>query len=218
MAVLMGGAWYQDTNIFTDYVISSANEAAIQARDAAVAANAAANTASTNAVNAYNAASAASTNALNAYNSVNNAYGNTITAVRDAGGTVLSEARQSKTNALNAYNEARTANTKLDAIQNSITNIQNNMGADVTPPVVFLGTLSGARATSGNSILTIVDVSDNQSNIFTYSLDGINFLPLPPDHVISVPVNNPGVNHIIVWVKDESGNISTKSITIRKLN
>ncbi|MCL6478991.1 MAG: hypothetical protein K6T65_11335 [Peptococcaceae bacterium] len=150
-------------------------------------------------ISAANAEAAAN----NAYNAVYNINGDTISAVRDANGTVL--------------DAARLASAKIDTIQTSITNIQSNLGADTTPPEVFLGTLSGARAASGNSIKVTVEVSDNYSSDFSYSLDGITYYPLPADGVITVPVNNPGANLIVVWVQDSAGNCSRKILTIRKL-
>jgi hypothetical protein len=62
-------------------------------------------------------------------------------------------------------------------------NIQNNMGVDTSPPVVELSTLSGARATSGNSIKLIVNLLDNQPGPFTYSIDGVLYNPC---HLITV--------------------------------
>lgn len=180
------------------------------------------------AVNAANAASIAAsnaaTNASNAYNSVNNSNGNTITAVRDASGTVLSEARQAKTNsqnastnALNAYNTTQTVNTKIDSLSTAVTNIQNNMGADISPPVVNLTTVSGASATSGNSIKIVVGVSDNISNTFTYSLNDSTYQPLTAGRIITAPLNGTGFIPINVFVKDQAGNMGMDCIVIRKI-
>lgn len=145
----------------------------------------------------------AKTNASNAYNSVNNVNGNTITAVRDAGGTVL--------------DSSRLANTKLDTLQAAVTNIQNSMSAgDTTPPSVRIRTVSGAMATSGTFIQAVLDVSDNASTIFTYSLDGITYQAVPASKLITLSVSHSGPNVILVWVKDQAGNIGTTSITIRK--
>lgn len=152
----------------------------------------------------------AKVSADNAYGATYNANGNTITAVRDASGTVLSEARQAK-------NQAVDANTKLDSLTTSINNMQNTIGSDTAAPVVTLKTVSGARATSGNSIKVGVNASDNGSATFTYSLDGVVYYPLPTDGVINVPVLATGENYITVWVKDKVGNTGRDSITIRKL-
>ncbi|MFZ5632146.1 MAG: hypothetical protein ACOY40_04800 [Bacillota bacterium] len=164
----------------------------------------------------------ADTDAIKGY--VNNGYGSTVTAVRDSGGTVLNEARQAKTSALDAYNEARTVNTKVDNVLNSVnnisstvSNIQNNLGSDAAPPMVKTRTVSGAMATSGNSIQAVLDVSDNCATQFTYSLDGTTYQPLAPDGVILLPVTNQGANLFVIWVKDEAGNSGRTSITIRKL-
>lgn len=173
-------------------------------------ANSNASSANTNAANA-------NTNASNAYNAVNNVNGNTVTAVRDGSGTALAEARLAKTNSLNAYNEAHTANTKLDSLQATVTNIQNNLGGDTSPPVPKVRTVSGAVATSGGSIQAVLEVSDNVSSTFTYSLDGTTYNPLPVNRLISLPVSSPGPNVISVWVKDQAGNVGNTSITIRKL-
>lgn len=107
--------------------------------------------------------------------------------------------------------------TSINNISTAVTSIQSNIGADITPPMVSLSTFSGARATSGNSIQLVVDASDNISTSFTYSLDGTNFSPLPVDGALIVPVNAPGSNLINVWIKDGAGNVSKKSIAIRKL-
>lgn len=199
--------------------------------NAANAAKSSADTAASNAATASTAANTASTRALNAYNSVYNANGNTITAVRDGSGTVLSEARQAKTNAsnagtyasqastnaLNAYNTAQTVNTKIDSLSTAVTNIQNNIGLDTSPPVVQIATVSGALATSGNSISAVVNVSDNVSTAFEYSLNGTVYQSLPANGVVSLPISAPGANLITVWVKDGAGNVGRNSITIRKL-
>jgi hypothetical protein len=177
------------------------------------AANAASNAAQQASANATIAASSA----LSAYNAVNNANGNTVTAVRDSSGTVLDEARQAKTNALNSYNQTVSVSTKLDGLTTTINNIQNNIGADTSPPEVKISTASGALATSGNTIRAVIDVSDNVSTAFDYSLDGTAYQPLPHDGVIYVPVSSHGSNLITVWVKDEAGNTGRASIILRKL-
>ncbi|MHB8158019.1 MAG: hypothetical protein ACYDEQ_11605 [Desulfocucumaceae bacterium] len=225
-----GQGYFRATQIGIS-ILGSDQDSVNQARDAA-------NIAATNATNAYNAANTAATNAAsanvnasNAYNSVSNVNGNTITAVRDASGTALSEARQAKTNAanastnasqantnaLNAYNTTQAVNTKIDSLSTAVTNIQNNLGADTSPPSVKIETVSGALATSGNNIRAVVNASDNVSTTFTYSLDGTAYQALPADGVISLPVNLPGSNLIAVWVKDVAGNIGRSSIIVRKL-
>ncbi|MFZ5643867.1 MAG: hypothetical protein ACOY46_09785 [Bacillota bacterium] len=191
-----GSCW----NSFTvDLVDRSTADAAYYSKEA-----------STNAVNAYNAANNASTVATSAYNAVTNISGNTIDAVRDASGTALSEARRAREAAESVASEVYDLGT-------AVTNIQNNMGADISPPIVRLSTLSGARATSGVSVNAIVSVSDNISSLFTYSLDGINYQPLPANRMITLPVNMPGSNLINVWVKDERGNVASEFIVIRRL-
>ena len=198
---------------------NAANAKASADTAATNAANASSNasTAATNAASAKSSADNANTSASNALNAVNNANGNTISAVRDAAGTVLDESRQSKISATNAYNESHTANTKLDTLQTTVTNIQNSIGADTTPPVPRLRTVSGAAATSGGSIQAVLDISDNVSVTFTYSLDGVSYGPVPISKIINLSVVSPGSNVIPVWVKDLAGNVGTTSITIRKL-
>ena len=198
---------------------SAANAASYSNSANTNAANAAtfSSSAATNAANAKLSADTANTSASNALNAVNNANGNTISAVRDAAGTVLDESRQSKISATSAYNESHTANTKLDTLQTTVTNIQNSIGADTTPPVPRLRTVSGAAATSGGSIQAVLDISDNVSVTFTYSLDGVSYGPVPISKIINLSVVSPGSNVIPVWVKDLAGNVGTTSITIRKL-
>lgn len=160
---------------------------------------------------AKSAADAAGLNSLNAYNSVKDANGNTITAVRDAGGTVLQASRE--------------ANTKLDTLHSIINNMNTSLssisydvGADTTPPVVGIRTLSGAMATSGDYIRAILDISDNRDGSFAYSLDGSAYSAVPHDRIINIPVNNPGLNVINIRIKDEAGNVGGTAITIRKLH
>ena len=159
------------------------------------------------AVNAANSAKTsadlASSRALSAYNAVNDVNGTTITAVRDASGSVLTAARQ--------------ANTKIDTLRTSITNIQNNLGADVTPPILKLKTVSGAMATSGSSIATYILVTDNCPGPYSYSVDGGAFNQLPADKIVSLPVNGRGANAVTVVVKDQAGNETMDVLTIRGL-
>lgn len=218
-------------------VSTQARDAANSAKTSADNATTAAGTASTNAQNAYNEAvvinnkldalsgdvSSLDTSEIVAavkdpsgtvidvsrasHGAVEDANGNTINAVRDADGTVLDASRT-------ARDASQEAVSKIDALQ---TTVNNYMSSDTTPPVVSLSTVSGARATSGSSILAIVDVSDNLSSTFTYSLNGTDYQPLPEDRKITLPVSTSGMNIITVWVKDEAGNTSQKSINIRKL-
>jgi hypothetical protein len=217
---------------------------ATQARDAANSASVNAGAASTNALSAYNEAVAINSklDALSghvstldtseiivavkdpkgtvidvsraSHDAVEDSSGNTITAVRDTDGTVLDASRAAGTNSLNAYNEAVTVNSKIDNLQ---TTVNNYMTMDTTPPVVNLSTVSGARATSGNFIQAVLNISDNVSTSFQYSLDDTDFVPVPTDKLITLPVAHPGSNVISVWVKDEVGNVGTSSITIRRL-
>ena len=158
--------------------------------------------AKTSAEQAKASADVARASADMAVSAVTNMSGNTITAVRDAAGTVLEEARE--------------ANTRLNAIQTSITNIENAM-ADISPPQVKVRTVSGALATSGGSIMAVLDISDNVSQSFTYSLDGATYQSIPANRAITISVPSPGLNLIPVWVRDQAGNTGTASITIRKL-
>lgn len=167
-------------------------------------------------------AGTAATIATSAMNAANSAKASADTAVTYTWDSTTSKsaatlAREARENAGTAYNEAHTANVKLDNIQNSITNIQNNMNSgDITPPTLKIRTVSGAVATSGNYIQAVLDVSDNASTTFTYSLDGITYQAVPANKLINLSVNHSGSNVILVWVKDQAGNVGTTSITIRK--
>jgi hypothetical protein len=163
----------------------------------------AAQQANTSAQQAKTSADQAKASADAALSAVNNANGNTITAVRDANGTVLAEARN--------------ANAKLDTLQTAITNIQNGMSADTIPPAVKIRTVSGAMATSGSSIVAVLEISDNTNSSFTYSLDNVVYQAVPANRMVSLPVSSPGANCIPVWVKDQAGNMGMGSITVRKL-
>ena len=212
------------TGTFTGYSLKTATDAANaanltagQAKSSADLAKTYSELANTAAGNAKTSADTASARALNAYNAVSNTNGNTITAVRDDSGTVLSEARQAKTNSQNAYNEAYSASTKIDNLNTAVTNIANNIGVDKTPPSITVKTVSGAMATSGSSIRAVLDITDSGSTTFTYSLNNLTYSPVPADKIITLPVSSPGTNVISVWVKDSDGNIGTTSIAVRKL-
>ncbi|MFZ5643866.1 MAG: hypothetical protein ACOY46_09780 [Bacillota bacterium] len=116
-----------------------------------------------------------------------------------------------------ANNQLPTIDTKIDNLNTSFTSIQNNISTDTVPPTISVNTVSGARATSGNSIQAVVDVSDSVSKTFTYSTDDITYTPLPGNKIITLPVSKPGANTITVLIKDEAGNTSCKTIIIRKI-
>lgn len=185
---LSGSVAYVGGYSSTTFEVQQATNAALQAKTSSEQAKA--------------SADGARVSADMAVGAVTNIHGNTITAVRDAGGTVLEEARKT--------------NTRLNAIQTSITNIENGMD-DISPPQVKVRTASGALATSGGSIMAVLDISDNVSQSFTYSLDGATYQNIPANRAIIIPVSSPGLNLIPVWVRDQAGNTGTASITIRKL-
>ena len=152
----------------------------------------------------------------------------TATDAANSASVAANQARTSANTAATAAAEARdvanSINTKVDNVQSSIsnintavTNISNNLSGDVTPPTVKLRTVSGSNATSGNLIQAVMDVSDNISSVFTYSLDATVYQPIPENKIITLSVNQPGQNVISVWVKDEAGNVGTTSIIIRKI-
>ena len=83
--------------------------------------------------------------------------------------------------------------------------------------MVRIKTVTGSLATSGGSVKAVLSISDNIASTFDYSLDGVNFSPVPADKQITLPVNNPGPNIIMVWARDAAGNVGSESIIIRKL-
>lgn len=132
------------------------------------------------------------------------------------------------TSAVNILNGTSNGGKSLAATYDLITNLDTSLSnyqntvanyvySDTSPPVVKMRTASGAAATSGSTIRAVLDVSDNRSSTFTYSLDSINYQSLPADKIIALSVNSPGINVIPVWVKDEAGNLGSASITIRKI-
>lgn len=181
-AVLMGGAWYQDSSVFSDYVLSATKDAAELAKDSAVQAK----------------------------NAAVDAYNKTLVV-------------ESKLDALqtSVSNDNLVINNKLDSLQTNMTNMQTNItniiSSDTTPPAVKIRTVSGALATSGGSIQVVLDISDNLSSAFSYSLDGSLYESLPVNRIVTLPLAGPGPNIKLVWVKDQAGNVGASSITIRKL-
>jgi hypothetical protein len=125
--------------------------------------------------------------------------------------------KSAATLAREARDNAGAANIKLNTLETAIANINTGIATDVSTPTVKIKTLSGAAATSGSSIRAVVDVSDNQSKTFIYSLDNVTYIPLPGNGLINLPVINAGPNLIAMWVKDEGGNASKVSIVIRRL-
>ncbi len=88
---------------------------------------------------------------------------------------------------------------------------------DEPPRIRSLKTVSGAMATSGDLIDAVMDVDDNISTSFTYSINGGAYDSLPSDRKISLPLSIQGANTITVKVRDEAGNISSASLVVRKM-
>ena len=114
--------------------------------------------------------------------------------------------------------EARDKAVELETEINNLKTVINNFsGEDITPPSVKVETVSGARATSSNSIKVLVLVTDAQPGPFQYSIDDGSYAVLPSDGVISLPVSNYGNNRSKINVKDAAGNIGKDTIMIRRL-
>ncbi|SFH33798.1 hypothetical protein SAMN05660649_04798 [Desulfotomaculum arcticum] len=173
------------------------------------------------------------------YNAVANENGNTVDAVRDSSGTVLQEARDAKNLADSAKKQSWYSgkyggssesvadvagyirNTQLPDISNKIANLETTVNnittTDNVSPTIGVKTLSGAMATSGSSIKIVITASDNVSSNLQYSINGGTYSTLPASGIVSAPVSNSGPNTITVRVKDEAGNIGSKTIIVRKL-
>ena len=145
--------------------------------------------------------------------SVHNEHGSTIDSVRDKDGTVLEEARNAK-NIAKHISETQITNleNKIDNIETTINNIS---GADNMAPLVKVKTLSGARATSANSIEALVNVTDNKADSYEYSVNNGNYRNLPGDNTISLSPIHPGDNVFKIKVRDTQGNTGMDSINIR---
>ncbi|SFH25798.1 hypothetical protein SAMN05660649_04466 [Desulfotomaculum arcticum] len=164
-------------------------------------------------------------------------------AVRDKDGTVLQTARDIKTTVNNGYNNNGKslsatydkANAAADAtyirnqqlpdlsnkianLEANITNINNTIASDTTPPAVDWATVSGATATGGSSISIVITATDNVSSSLQYSINGSTYAALPAKGKVSAPVTSSGPNAITVSVKDEAGNVGSKTKTVWKLN
>ncbi|MCL6612749.1 MAG: hypothetical protein K6T66_14530 [Peptococcaceae bacterium] len=181
----------------------AARQAAVDAKDSAEAAKAAAQNAS---ITSSLAASNAQTAADRAI--YTGKYGGDTESVADLSGYMR-------------YSQLPEISSKADSIQNSVNTISNTVNtivsADTAAPAVSVRTLSGALATSGNSINILVSASDNKSADLTYSVNGGSYQTLPQDGIISVPLSAQGPNAITVRVKDEAGNVGLASIVVRKL-
>jgi hypothetical protein len=177
-----------------------------------------ADTAATNATKAKTSADAAKTSADSAASRAQTTINQTI----DAGNSAAQWSHWSYDKAnLASQDTTYIRNTQLPGIdtrinnlQTSVTNIQNG---DSVPPTVELDTVSGARATSSSSIQLVAAVGDNKSTNFTYSINGGGYSALPADGKFSVSLTN-GPNNIAVRVKDETGNVTVKTINIWRLN
>ncbi|OPX89919.1 MAG: hypothetical protein A4E53_01333 [Pelotomaculum sp. PtaB.Bin104] len=227
----VGSFQVQPSSYYTISVDIAEQGALIEARNAA-------NTAATNATSAMNAANAAIIAASNAQTAANTAASNASTAATNAAnantnaGTAASRAQTTINQTMynGAYggsseNVADIAgymkNQQLPGISTQIDNlnttINNFTGADKTAPTVKVKTLSGALATSGNSVQAIVTITDSNDSTFTYSINGGSYFSVPGNKIISLPVSTFGPNAITVNVKDAVGNIGSDTIIIRKL-
>ena len=218
----VNGGYHTDTAFYTDIVInydikpnvSSAANAAIQARDAANAAN-------SNAWSAYNAANSAKASA-------DSAAANTWRDGRSAAHWAEDAANNSwygpegksvSQVAVEARDKAAQTLSAVNNLQTTVNNINNTITTqDSVPPSVELDTVSGAKATSSSSIQLIIAASDNKSSTFTYSVNGGSYSTLPADGKITVSLPSIGPNTITVRVKDEAGNTAVKTIKIWRLN
>ncbi|TEB04732.1 tRNA3(Ser)-specific nuclease WapA precursor [Pelotomaculum schinkii] len=90
---------------------------------------------------------------------------------------------------------------------------------DGLPPTInSVKTLSGASATSGNSIILVVSATDNISKNFQYDINGGTKQALPANGIITAPVSGSGPVPITVNVYDDAGNKGSGTISIWKLN
>ncbi|NPV73325.1 MAG: hypothetical protein HPY89_05950 [Pelotomaculum sp.] len=177
-----------------------------------------ANTAATNATNAMNAANAAKTSADNANSNAYIASTRAQTAIDQTWYSGKYGGSPESTADITGYirnTQLPNLETKINNLQTSVTNIQN---ADNLPPSVEIDTVSGAKATSSSSIQLIVAASDNKSSTFTYSVNGGGYSSLPADGKITVSLPAVGPNTVTVRVKDDAGNVTTKTIKIWRLS
>lgn len=108
--------------------------------------------------------------------------GNTVDAVRDASGTVLSEAREAKTNSLsastnaqNAYNTAQTVNTKVDALTTAVNDINTSI----------------IGVSDDNSLITSA-VRDPNGTVLTVTRDSYEAVEDPNGNTITAVRDNNG--------------------------
>lgn len=206
----------------SDALVQQSVDNAYNAMNAAYQARDAANNANSNAWNAWNALANgpwSNGKSLSATWDQANAANNAASLARDRtwysgkyGGTAESTAD------IAGYirnTQLPNLETKINNLQTSVTNIQN---ADNLPPSVEIDTVSGAKATSSSSIQLIVAASDNKSSTFTYSVNGGGYSSLPADGKITVSLPAVGPNTVTVRVKDDAGNVTTKTIKIWRLS
>ncbi len=131
---------------------------------------------------------------------------------------ITAEARDAvKDSVSTALEEARYANNKLEDLQTAILDLHSRSLLDTIPPTIKIKTVSGAVATSGESIGVVLDVSDNRAGLFSYSVDGTNYSLLPEDNIVNLFLDSQGINVKKIWVQDEAGNRGTGIIIIRKI-
>ena len=111
------------------------------------------------------------------------------------------------------WNEFYIKSKSASGIENNI--ISQKVLIDTKPPVAKLQTLFGATATSSSEIDVIVDVEDNASDAFMYSIGAGTKTALPDDKKITVTGIEKGkVNFIQVRIYDQAGNSTLTSIRI----
>jgi len=184
------GGIHTDSSLYSDLLIADISK---NVNDAKI-----------NAANAYEAANDASTNAQTAMDRswYAGTYGGPQESVADTAGYIRNT-------------QLPNLETKINNLQTSVTTIQS---ADNLPPSVELDTVSGAKATSSSSIQLVVAASDNKSSTFTYSVNGGGYSSLPANGKITISIPAAGPNTIMVRVKDEAGNVTTKTIKIWRLS
>lgn len=179
--------------------------------------------ASSNAIAAANAANAANSNAGIAASQAASANSNASLA-RTAADVAASQANQARVEAQAAANQANAARLQAQLNHTEILNLRNAVNAiaaDVIPPVVNLSWGSRKTATRNAAATLHIDAADNITGFpamqFQHSVNNGAFTVWAPvQSQLSIPLS-PGLNNIVVRVRDGAGNIANRNIALWRL-
>ena len=88
---------------------------------------------------------------------------------------------------------------------------------DKDAPIVTATSATRATVVSGTSVSVQLDVKDDVSTVFMWSLDSVSWSDVPADGIVSVPLSGAGYKTMTLYVKDSAGRVTPVKFGIYKV-